>query len=155
MHEVRIQVEVPAPLETVWDVFVDYRRWPEWSGVKEVVLRSEGEPRPYGVGAVCVLRASGIAIEEEITGFEPPQRLTYRIVEGIPLRSHSAEVLFFKSGEHSRVVWRVQFVPSIPGTGAWIATLMRRELQRILDRLIAYPFKDGHGDPPQGRPLAV
>jgi len=140
MREVRIQAEVPAPLEAVWEVFADYRGWPEWSGVKEVVLRCPGEPAPYGVGAACVVRGKGIALEEEITRFEPPHRLAYRIVEGLPLRAHSAEVLFFTAAENTKVVWRVEFSPLIPGTGPWIASMFRTELERILARLVRFPF---------------
>ncbi len=145
MREVRIQKEVPAPPEAVWAVFANYRGWVDWSGVKEVVLRSEGRPAPYGVGAACVVRARGIAIEEEITHFEPPHRLGYRIIEGLPLRSHSAEVVFVGAGEGTQVVWRVEFSPWVPGTGPWIASLFERELLRILDRLAAYPFERASG----------
>jgi len=140
MREVRIQAEVPAEPSRVWDVFVDCRSWPDWSGVKEVVLRNEGEPAPYGVGAACVLRARGIAIEEEITGFSPCERLSYRVVAGLPLRSHDAEVRFEPSGTGTRLEWRVKFVPSVPGTGGWIARLFERELGRIVERLRGYPF---------------
>ena len=142
MHEVRIQVEVPAAARAVWDVFSDYRGWPEWSRVKEVVLRSPGDPDPYGVGAVCVLRAKGIAIEEEITGFEPPRRLAYRIVAGLPLRAHEAEVVLTPRGEHTHLDWQVRFEPWVPGTAGPIAALFRRELLAIAARLKAYPFKD-------------
>ena len=72
MHEIRIQGEVPAPPQRVWDLYTDHCGWEQWAGVKEVVLRQQGSPAPNGVGASRVLRSRGIAVEEEVIAFEPP-----------------------------------------------------------------------------------
>ncbi len=141
MPEVRVQAEIAAPVEVVWSVYTDYTGWTEWSGIREVVLRRRGEPVPHGIGASCVLRARGIAVEEEIVGFEPPRRLCYRIVAGLPFRSHEAEVLFSEVGENTRLSWQVRFEPRVMGTGPWMARLLRKELEQILERLVTYPFE--------------
>jgi uncharacterized protein YndB with AHSA1/START domain len=141
MPEVRVQAEIAAPIHVVWSVYTDYTGWTEWSGIREVVLRRRGEPTPNGIGASCVLRARGVAVEEEIVGFEPPRLLRYRIVAGLPFRSHEAEVMLSELGENTRLSWQVRFEPRVIGTGAWLARLVRKELEQILERLVTYPFE--------------
>jgi uncharacterized protein YndB with AHSA1/START domain len=141
MPEVRVQAEIAAPIDVVWSVYTDYTGWTEWAGVREVVLRRRGEPAPNGIGASCVLRARGVAIEEEIIGFEPPRRLRYRLVAGLPFRSHEAEVLLSEVGENTRLSWQVRFEPRVIGTGGLMARLLKSELEQILERLVTYPFE--------------
>ncbi len=140
MPEIRIQGEIPASPQVVWDVYTDHRGWQDWAGFREVVLRQQGEPAPNGVGATRVLRARGMAVEEEVIAFEPPERMVYRLVAGIPVRNHEGEVRFAPSEIGTHVEWVVRFDPLIPFTGALLARLLRGALQDILDRLAAYEF---------------
>ena len=148
MPEVRVQAEIAAPIEAVWSVYTDYTGWTEWAGVREVVLRRRGEPAPNGIGASCVLRARGVAIEEEIIGFEPPRRLRYRLVAGLPFRSYEGEVVLSELGENTRLSWQVRFEPRVIGTGGWMARLLRSELEQTLERLVTYPFEKRLDAPP-------
>jgi uncharacterized protein YndB with AHSA1/START domain len=141
MPDVRVQAEIAAPIDAVWSVYTDYTGWTEWAGVREVVLRRRGEPTPHGIGASCVLRARGLAVEEEIIGFEPPRRLRYRVVAGLPFRSHEGEVVLSELGENTRLSWQVRFEPRVIGTGGLLARLLRTELEQILERLVTYPFE--------------
>lgn len=140
MPEIMVQKRIPATPESVWDVYTDHRGWERWAGVKEVVLRREGEPPPNGVGASRVIRAGGIAIEEEIVEFDPPRRMTYRLIAGAPIRDHRGEVLLDATGDGTLVTWRVSFMPRIPFTGGLLARVLERNLRRVLERLAAYPF---------------
>ena len=140
MTEIRIQGEVPAPPQQVWDLYTDHCSWEDWAGVREVVLRQQGDPPPNGVGASRVMRSRGIAIEEEVIVFEPPRRMVYRLVAGAPIRNHQAEVLFSPSETGTRVEWHVRFDPLVPFTGPLVGLLLRRGLSAVLGRLAAYPF---------------
>jgi uncharacterized protein YndB with AHSA1/START domain len=140
MREVKVQGEVSAPLEQVWAVYTDHAGWARWAGYQEVVVRQPGEPAPNGLGAIRVLRAHGVALEEEITAFEPPRRLVYQLVGGLPLRDHEGEVYFEPLGARTRVGWRVQFRPLIPGTGGLLARFLRGQMSATLQRLATYPF---------------
>ena len=126
--QIEVSEHVPAPPAAVFARYTDHERWPDWAGVKEVVLRQQGHPAPNGLGAIRVIRASGLAIEEEITAFDPPKRMAYRLVAGAPVRDHSGEVRFDAEGSGTRVTWTIRFRPLIPGTG-W---LLRRALERGL-----------------------
>lgn len=137
MRELKVQAEIPASPERVWAVYTDHRGWVKWAGVREVVLRQEGEPPPDGLGATRVIRTAGLAIEEEVIAFEPPKRMVYRLVAGLPIRNHQGEVLFEATGRGTRVLWRVRFDPLLPGTGGLLVWALRRALGDVLARLSA------------------
>ncbi len=132
VEEIRISADVPATPEVAWQLFTDHRGWERWSGAKEVVLRQEGDPAPNGLGAIRVLRARGLAIEEEVTAFDAPRRMAYRVVAGVPIRDHRGEVEFVGSGAGTEVSWSIRFRPLIPGTGG----LLRRVFQRVLEAIL-------------------
>lgn len=140
MQEIELRGTIAASRPAVWRVLTDHCGWTRWAGVKEVVLRQQGDPPPNGLGAIRVVRKSGIAVEEEITAFDPPQRLAYRLVAGIPIRNHEGEVCLDLSESGTRVTWRARFDPIVPLTGGLLKRALARELQNILDRLARVQF---------------
>src|SRR5262249_57506739 len=86
-----------------------------------------------GVGGGRVLGCSDLAVEEEITAYEPGSRLETVLVAGAPLRSARSEVRLAPERDGTRVRWSVEFEPLVPGS-AWIA---RRLLARAPDRALA------------------
>jgi uncharacterized protein YndB with AHSA1/START domain len=127
-----VHADVEAPIERVWRVVADHAGWRTWAGVQEVVLRQQGDPPPNGLGAIRVLRRSGLAIEEEIVEFEPPRRMAYRVTAGIPARDCCAELVLEPSNGATRVHWRVRFRPLLPGSGALLRWWIRPRLQSAL-----------------------
>ena len=128
--EVVRSTRIAAPPERVWSILAEHEAMPEWLPVREVVRRRPGGPDPNGLGAVRVVRGGGLAVEERITGFEPPRRLEYRVTAGAPVRGHRGEVRLEPDGDGTRVEWRVEFSPLVPGTG-W---LLRRAVERLVGR---------------------
>jgi uncharacterized protein YndB with AHSA1/START domain len=126
--EVERSARIAAPPERIWAILADHEAMTEWLPVREVVRRRPGEGDPNGLGAVRVVRGSGLALEERITGFEPPRRLEYRLLEGAPVRDHRGEVCLEPDGDGTRVRWRVELRPLVPGTG-WL-------LRRLVDRML-------------------
>ena len=135
VQEIRVDRELAVAPEVAWERFTDHRGWADWAGAKEVVLRQEGDPAPNGLGAIRVLRARGLAVEEEVTAFEPPRRMRYRLVAGLPIRDHSGEVEFEPSAAGTHLTWSIRFRPLVPGTGRLASWALRRSLEDILQRL--------------------
>jgi len=106
---------------------------PSWFPAKEVVRRCPGEPDPNGLGAHRVVRISGLAIEEVITAFKPPEHLEYSVIEGAPFVDHTADVILIRDGDCTRVRWSLRLRPLVPGTG-W---LVKHNLARTLERGLA------------------
>jgi uncharacterized protein YndB with AHSA1/START domain len=140
MQRIELSAGIPAAPDAVWEILTDHRGWERWSGVKEAVLRHEGYPPPNGLGATRVFRQSGFAVEEEVTGFDPPRRMAYQLIAGLPVRDHRGEITLEPSAAGTCLTWTVVFRPLIPGTGALLRWILTRVLGGILDRLAAYPF---------------
>ncbi|HTO08561.1 MAG TPA: SRPBCC family protein [Myxococcota bacterium] len=133
--QIELTQHVAAPPDRVFAVYTDHAGWERWAGVKEVVLRQKGDPPPNGLGAIRVIRARGMAIEEEVTGFDPPRRMTYRLVAGAPVRDHEGVVRFEPDGAGTRVTWNVRFRPLVPGTGWLLRRVLEGGLRDVLARL--------------------
>ena len=135
MREIEAVADVVAEPPEVFEVFSDVAAWPDWAGIKEVVIRQAGDPIPEGLGSIRVIRARGVAIQEEVTSYEPPKRLVCRITEGAGLRHHEAEVSFEPSQAGTRVLWKMRFEPLVPLTGGLLASILRSRMGDILQRL--------------------
>jgi uncharacterized protein YndB with AHSA1/START domain len=135
MQHIEIQRQIAAAPERVWELLADHRGWADWAGAREVVLRCEGDPAPNGLGAIRVVRGRGLAVEEEIIGFEPPRRMAYRIAGGLPVKSHRAEIRLEPAGTGTLLRWTADFSPSIPLTGRLVRYGLERALQRMAGAL--------------------
>lgn len=142
MNHVEVARVFSHPLERVFRRYTDHAGWSEWAGMGGVRLVKEGAPERDGVGAVRVFSLAPTGLREEVTLFDPPTRMEYRISEGgFPLAEHRGEVLFTPQGTATRVTWRISFASRIPGTGKLLAlglgALFRGALTRLgrdLDR---------------------
>jgi len=132
MDRVALERNVLAPAQRVFAIVSDHERMPEWFPAREVVRRRPGSPHPDGVGAVRVVRGSGLAVEEAVTAFEPGSRLAWVLVAGAPLRLARSDVRLEPTAGGTCVRWSVEFEASVPGT-TWLA---RRALGRTIARAL-------------------
>ena len=141
MQHVEVRRHIDAPPGAVWDAYTDHVGWSGWAGVGRVRLAREGDPHPNGVGCIRVLGPGPLAAREEVLGFEPPERMTYRVVSGgLPMRDHLGEVRFEAEDAGTRVVWRCRFEPRIPGTGLLLQRLVTWIFRRALEGLARRRF---------------
>ena len=134
MQELEVRRLFDASRDELWDQYTDHVSWADWAGVGNVWLDRAGRDEPNGVGCVRVIANPGVTVREEITEFEPPRRMVYRIVSGpVPLRNHRGEVLFEQRGDQTEIVWRCQFEPTVPLTGG----LMRRGVTKTFEHILA------------------
>jgi len=138
MEQIELSQVIAAPPARVFEVYTDHVGWEKWAGVKEVVLRQKGEPPPNGLGAIRVIRAAGVAVEEEVTAFDPPRSMKYRVVAGVPIRDHEGTVRFAPEGSGTRVTWSIHFRPLVPGTGWLLRAVLTRQLRQLLERFAAH-----------------
>jgi hypothetical protein len=84
----------------------------------------EGAPEPGGVGAIRRLGSAPFFSREEVVEYEPPRRLSYVLLSGMPVRDYRADVELIPDGAGTEIRWRSSFVPKIPGTGPLFRRLM-------------------------------
>lgn len=140
MQHVEVRQLIAAPIQVVWDRYTDHVSWTDWAGLGRVRLEREGVPAPNGVGCVREISSFGVKVYEEVLSFDPPRRMTYRIVRGgLPIRDHLGEIVFEPSNGGTLATWRCQFVSRVPGLGgifqAFITRLFRNALRSLARRL--------------------
>ena len=141
MRHVEVEGIVEAPIQAVWERYTDHVSWTRWAGLGKVRLAREGTPPPNGVGCVRVISKLGVGVEEEVLSFEPPARMTYRVVRGgLPMRDHLGEVCFEEHPRGTRIVWRCRFESRIPGLGGLFQTMITRLFRNALAGLARESF---------------
>lgn len=118
--DVRLEVEVPAAPDRVWELLARVERWPRWHpGMQVAVLRGELES-----GTRLDWRADGMRIRSVVREVDPPRRLglTLRMIGG---RGYARWTIAPTGGGHTLV--RVEEV--------WEGLLVRI-LQRTLRRTL-------------------
>jgi uncharacterized protein YndB with AHSA1/START domain len=125
---------IPAPIDAVWTRYTDHLAWNGWAGVGTVTRTRDGSDTPNGVGSVRCISSAGVKVYEEVTLYDPPHHQQYRVIKGGPgIKDHRGDVTFAAEGDGTRVSWRCQFNPKIPGTG----TLLRLFITRIFSNGLA------------------
>lgn len=136
---------VCAAPATVWNVVSDHTGMPRWTPFRRAVLERNGKPHPNGVGAVRSLYLLGPPTREEVVEFEPPHRLRYRLLSGLPFRDYVGEVTVEPEGTGSRLSTNLRFRTRIPGTqffGPIAIRLVTRAAARVaenIDGLSTFP----------------
>jgi uncharacterized protein YndB with AHSA1/START domain len=125
MQEIDVSAESSATPERVWALLADARTWPRWAPFDDSTVE-EGE----GLGEVRRFRTGRRITRERVTGFEPPRRLEYELLSGIPIRDYRAEVTLSPAGDGTAIRWHSRFDSKLPGTGP----LIRRGLGRFIER---------------------
>jgi hypothetical protein len=110
-------------------------------------LDVEGQPDRNGTGAVRCFGAGPSRAYEEILDFEPPKRMTYRVLRGGgPMKDHLGEVVFEpvadERGEGTRVVWRCRFRATVPLMGPVMRVVFSRVFSNALAGLARHAFPD-------------
>ena len=130
-----------APVEAVWEVIADARGHSRWGPWRETTLDREGEPAPDGVGALRRFVAERrmlfrrVVTIEEVTVFEPPYRLGYRLLSGLPLRDYRGEVTLVGVDEGTRIRWRSEFDGKFPLSGPFFKFALGRFIRDVASRL--------------------
>jgi hypothetical protein len=129
--------EVAAPPEVVFDVLVDHRGYAEITPMRKVELEREGDPAPNGVGAIRVLHSVGPPLREEVIGYQPPSRFSYRLLSGAPLRDHVGTVALEPTGAGTKVTYAVRTIPTIPVAGAAVVAVVKLGIKQLLNGIVA------------------
>lgn len=112
MLELDAEARSSAPPERVWALLADVRTWPEWADFDEAVVES-GD----GLGEVRAFRRGRRCTRERVTVFEPPHRLGYDLLTGLPIRGYHADVTLTPAHGGTHIRWHSTFHAKVPGTG--------------------------------------
>ena len=133
MASFTIQTVIKAPAEVVFDVLTDHRAYPDFTPLRKVELLQTGLPAPNGVGAIRALHAVGPPIKEQVTEYERPTRFVYKMIAGAPVRDHVGTVELSAEGSSTRMVYRIDTFPKLPGPlGAGLVAFLRVTIGQLV-----------------------
>jgi len=124
---------VAAPPEVVFDVLTDHRRYTEITPLRRAELEREGEPAPNGLGAIRVLSAlPGPPMREEIIGYDPPRRFSYKILSGLPVRDHVGTVELTPKDGGTEVTYAVKTTPTPSLVGPVFMPILKKAIRDLI-----------------------
>lgn len=153
MYTLHVTKIIPAPIDEVFDAYTDHEKLSEVFGVRSCRLTRPGETERNGLGAVRELDCGPIWLREEITGFDRPHRMQYRIRESRPAADHRhGQVDFIETAEGTQVTWttvfgiRPQAIGKLidPAFGIGFGIAFRLVLRSVQKRVLAAKKNPGN-----------
>lgn len=132
MQSFELERRIDAPVEVAFGVITDHAAYPEFTPLRAARLEKPGEGAPNGVGAIRALAIAGPPIREEITAYEEPSRLAYRVISGVPVMWQKGDVRIEPDGAGSLMRYRVEFEPLVPLTGFSMAAAMKVGIGHVM-----------------------
>ena len=144
MTSIEVNGTIDAPISTVWALLADARGYQVWGMMRSSTLERTGSPTDDGVGAVRRFGAWPVFSREEVVAFEPPNRLSYVLLSGLPVVNYRADVELRQVGQQTTVVWRAGFEPRY----RWLEIPMRAFLSFILKDFVKRLKREAQKQPP-------
>jgi hypothetical protein len=130
-YSIRFERACAAPPRVVYDALIDVERWPDWlPRARSAVWEEVGIPGTRE-GAIRRIVVSGLTMREKILVDDGPHHHAYRVVSGIPVMDHRADVHIHDRPGGSLIVWRATFRPRIPAAGPIIWLMLRATMPRM------------------------
>jgi hypothetical protein len=125
--------QAAAPPVVVFDVLTDHRRYTDITPLRRAELEREGEPDPNGLGAIRVLSAlPGPPMREEVIGYERPNRFSYKILSGLPVRDHVGTVELRPKDGGTEITYAVKTTPTIPLAGPVFMAILKKAIRDLI-----------------------
>jgi hypothetical protein len=143
-YEVVRQATVPAAPEAVYDLIVDFRRWPEWSPWEDIdpELRRTYSGSDAGVGAVYEWAGNRKAGEGrmEIIEATAPSRVVIDLRFIKPFKAHNTTTFELDGSDGgTRVTWRMvgqkTLMTKVMGIFKSMDKMIGPDFEKGLDRL--------------------
>jgi uncharacterized protein YndB with AHSA1/START domain len=126
--------DVAAPPQTVFDVLTEHHLYAAIiTPLRRSTLERQGEPAPNGVGAIRTLTSLGPPWREEVIAYQPPDRFSYKLLSGAPVRDHVGTVELTPRGAGTRMVYAVRTTPTLPYVGGVAVGVAKLAVKALIE----------------------
>jgi uncharacterized protein YndB with AHSA1/START domain len=137
MKTVHAQRDIAAPIEQVFEILSDHANYSKFPGVKSSKLIQHGKPDKNGVGAQREIDAGKAWFIEEITAFERPVRMDYRIVKSRPPLAHEGgSIRLTRTAAGTHVDWTSTFRVDIPLIGGLLTFVLGPQIEKAFGSML-------------------
>lgn len=149
LQEIDVRAVVPAPPAAVWADLVDGGSWPSWSplGRYELERSRTAPPDLAPLGEIRTFHTKQLVGEsharEEVVEVVPQRRLSYVLLDGMPLDGYRADIDLTPVDGGTEIRWRSTFTARRTWMGPVYRRLLGVFIQRCADGLAA---KHEHAD---------
>ncbi len=139
MKTVRVQHTFHAPIDRVFDVISDHAGYTRLPGIKAAKVVKPGTTEHNGLGAVREISLGVPWFREEVTVFERPRRMDYRITASRPVKiDHEGGSMQLETvGDTTVVTWTSTFRIQVPVIGGVLTRLAARNMRTMFARGLA------------------
>ncbi len=136
MQQISVEARSNATPDLVWALLATTYSWVSWSAFDAAELEQEGESEPEGVGAIRRFRTGSRTTRERVVAYDPPERFSYELLSGLPIRDYRAEVTLRSSDEGGTVIgWESSFRGKFPVPGALVKGRLERFVRETAEAL--------------------
>jgi hypothetical protein len=151
MQTIDIRKVIPAPIDVVFDEYTDHERLADLPVAISSKVTRPGRTEKNGLGAIRRLNAAAIQLEEEITAFERPRLMEYRIIWSFPKARHDlGRVEFVEVPGGTEVHWTTVFSVNLlggrldPVFKAMFTVVFKTVLRQVEARSVARAKRERH-----------
>jgi uncharacterized protein YndB with AHSA1/START domain len=135
MRTIRVKRTLRVSAEKAFDILADHEGYTRLKGIKKAKLVKVGATDRNGVGAVREIEVPGAWFQEEITAYERPKKLGYKIIKSKPPMDHEGGLVeLTPTADGVDVVWTTTLHIRIPLVGGLLTRLAARRLGDMLER---------------------
>ena len=129
MKTIDASATTPASRDAVWAQLADVTRWSQWGPWKTVEVEGGGE---HGPGAVRRLVMGPMTLREQVTDWEPGERMGYRVLDGMKLEDYEATVTLHDApGGGTELRWHAEYAKA----GLLAGLLLKRAIPDVCHRV--------------------
>lgn len=112
-------------------------QWPQWSDMISAVVETPGPNGPGSPGEIRIFTRANTVGRELVLPSAGNTVLTYRVLQGIPLRNYVGRVTIEDLKDGRRVTWSSSFTAPLPLTGWLFALMLRPFFDKLLLGLVS------------------
>ncbi|HNP58940.1 MAG TPA: SRPBCC family protein [Gordonia sp. (in: high G+C Gram-positive bacteria)] len=131
MTKSTVEAVIAAPRPRVYAVFADRESGGDFLPLSTRLV-SPGTDERQGVGAVHFLGLGKVGVREQITELVPDERIAYKVVGGIPVRSHTGLIEFSDDPAGTKVRYTMDSDPKLPVP----APILTKVLDTLMGQMI-------------------
>jgi hypothetical protein len=138
-QEIDVRARSTADPSTVYKLLAEGSTWPAWSPIGSFELQQPGDGAPEGLNAIRVFRTGRTTSVERLVELVPNRRLSYVLLQGLPLRDYRADVdLEPAENGGTTIRWHSTFFPKRKGTGWMYRLALGKFIRKCVDGLAKY-----------------